>query len=109
MWRADRATSPGRRSVGIGRRLKSLSALFKLVGFGIAAKFTEGLGLSGEVADVYGTDNFQLTLPVAGLCQAYDASGQSEKAAACHARMVSLIEKQYGPDTPYLVRLKDFQ
>jgi hypothetical protein len=53
---------------------------------------------------IYGQDNFQLTLPVAGLCQAYDASGQTEKAAACHARMVSLVEKQYGPDTPYLVR-----
>jgi hypothetical protein len=26
-----------------------------------------------------------------------------EKAAACHARMVSLVEKQFGPDRPYLV------
>jgi hypothetical protein len=43
-------------------------------------------------------------MPIAGLCQAYDASGESEKAAACHARMVSLEEKQFGAESPYLLR-----
>lgn len=53
---------------------------------------------------IYGPDNIQLVLPVAGLCQAYDASAQLEKSAACHARIVALEEKQFGAESPYLVR-----
>jgi hypothetical protein len=53
---------------------------------------------------MYGQDDYRLALPVSGLCQVYDASNQSEKSAACHARMVSLEEKQFGAESPYLVR-----
>jgi hypothetical protein len=53
---------------------------------------------------MYGENDYRLVLPVSGLCQAYDASGQTEKAAACHARMVSLEERQFGAESPYLVR-----
>jgi len=41
---------PSRRSVGIGRGLKGLGALFELGGFVVAAEFAEGLGFGGEVA-----------------------------------------------------------
>jgi len=30
--------------------------------------------------------------------------GKPEKSAPCHARVVVLAEKQFGPDSPYLVR-----
>jgi hypothetical protein len=53
---------------------------------------------------MYGETDYRLAIPLTGLCHAYDESGNSEKSAPCHARLVSLEEKQFGPASPYLVR-----
>lgn len=46
----------------------------------------------------------RMVLPVNTLCTFYDQTGNFEKSAACHARMVSLGEKRFGADSHYLVQ-----
>jgi hypothetical protein len=43
-------------------------------------------------------------IPLGTLCYVYDQWGKPDKSAPCHARLVALEEKQFGPDSPYLVR-----
>ena len=44
------------------------------------------------------------TFPLSTLCYVYDQWGKPDKSAECHARMVSLVEKQFGASSPYLVQ-----
>src|SRR5258708_24928748 len=54
--------------------------------------------------NIYGPDDFRMAVPLTSLCYVYDQWGKPEKSAPCHARVVVLAEKQFGPDSPYLVR-----
>jgi tetratricopeptide (TPR) repeat protein len=53
---------------------------------------------------VCGETDPRMLLPVNTLCMFYDQTGNFEKSAACHARMVALGEKRFGADSPYLVQ-----
>jgi len=53
---------------------------------------------------MYGESDYRLAFPLTSLCHTYDDWGNSEKSASCHGRLVSLEEKQFGPQSPYLVR-----
>jgi hypothetical protein len=52
----------------------------------------------------YNADANTVSLPLGNLCYLYDQWGKPDKSAPCHARLVSMEEKQFGPDSPYLVR-----
>jgi tetratricopeptide (TPR) repeat protein len=52
----------------------------------------------------FGESDVRLVLPVNTLCMFYDQTGNFEKSAACHARMVALGEKRFGADSPYLAQ-----
>lgn len=49
-----------------------------------------------------GETNFQMIIPLNTLCAFYDQTANSEKSVSCHARKVSLEEKQFGEESPYL-------
>ncbi len=53
---------------------------------------------------IYGPDDDRLAIPWTSLCAAYDQWGKEEKSASCHAHLAAMAEKQFGPDSPYLVR-----
>ena len=53
---------------------------------------------------IYGQDDNRLAIPWTSLCAVYDEWGKAEKSASCHAHLVTMAEKQFGPDSPYLVR-----
>jgi len=50
-----------------------------------------------------GETDYRVAIPLINLCAFYDNQANSEKSAACHARMVSLEEKQFGAESPYLL------
>ncbi len=52
----------------------------------------------------YGEQDMNLGGALANLCYVYDQWGKPDKSAPCHARLVALGEKQFGVDSPYLVR-----
>jgi hypothetical protein len=45
-----------------------------------------------------------MVIPLTTLCYVYDQWGKPEKSEPCHAHLVALTEKQFGVDSPYLVR-----
>lgn len=52
---------------------------------------------------IYNPDDQALGFPLAALCFVYDQWEKPEKAAACHGRMVSIAEKNFGAESSYLV------
>ena len=52
----------------------------------------------------YNSDDMPIGIPLGNLCYVYDQWGKPDKSAPCHARLVSIEEKQFGADSPYLVR-----
>jgi hypothetical protein len=54
--------------------------------------------------NMFGPDDSRIAFALTPLCSVYDQWGKPEKSAPCHARIVSLGEKQFGADSPYLVR-----
>src|SRR5882762_5402272 len=52
---------------------------------------------------LYGRDGSQAIVNLTSLCAIYDRTGRPGKAAPCHAHMLAILEKQYGPDNPILV------
>ena len=53
---------------------------------------------------MYGPSDLRTAVPVNTLCYVYDQWGKPEKSAPCHARMIEIGEKQFGTDSPYLVK-----
>jgi len=53
---------------------------------------------------MYAPDDYRIAVPVTSLCHVYDEWGKPDKSQPCHARLVALVEKQFGFDSPYLVR-----
>jgi hypothetical protein len=53
---------------------------------------------------MYAPYDYRIAIPVTSLCQVYDQWGKPDKSEPCHARLVALVEKQFGFDSPYLVR-----
>jgi len=53
---------------------------------------------------MYGKTDYRLAVPVGGLCALYDQWDKAEKSAPCDGRLVSLEEKQFGAESPYLIR-----
>jgi len=51
----------------------------------------------------FGDSDERLLIPVNTLCMFYDRTDNPEKSAACHARIITLGEKKFGADSPYLV------
>jgi len=49
-------------------------------------------------------DDTLMGIPLGSLCHVYDHWGKPDKSASCHARLVAMEEKQFGRDSPYLVR-----
>jgi hypothetical protein len=49
-------------------------------------------------------DDTLMGVPLTSLCYVYDQWGKPDKSASCHARLVAMEEKQFGADSPYLVR-----
>ena len=49
-------------------------------------------------------DDTLMGVPLTSLCYVYDQWGKADKSASCHARLVAMEEKQFGADSPYLVR-----
>jgi len=52
----------------------------------------------------YGEQDPHMGMALGSLCSIYDQWGKPDKSAPCHARIVALAEKQFGPDSPFLVR-----
>jgi tetratricopeptide (TPR) repeat protein len=52
---------------------------------------------------LYGHDGSQAVVNLTSLCAVYDRTNRPDKAASCHAHMLAILEKQYGPDNPILV------
>jgi len=52
----------------------------------------------------YGEQDLNLSVSLGNLCYLYDQWGKPDKSAPCHARLLAMQEKQFGPDSPYLVR-----
>lgn len=53
---------------------------------------------------VYGPESHLDAIPWTSLCALYDQWGKPEKSVPCHAHLVSLAEKLFGPDSAYLVQ-----
>lgn len=53
---------------------------------------------------IYGPDDNRMAMPWTSLCFVYDQWGKQDKSASCHAHLVSMVEKQFGPNSPYLIR-----
>jgi tetratricopeptide (TPR) repeat protein len=53
---------------------------------------------------MYAEDDYNMGVPYTSLCYLYDQWGKPDKSAPCFAHLVSLIEKQFGATSPYLVR-----
>jgi hypothetical protein len=53
---------------------------------------------------MYGAEDDRVTLPLTVLCSVYDQWGKPDKSESCHGRIVAIAEKQFGADSPYLVR-----
>ena len=53
---------------------------------------------------MYGPESQQDAIPWTTLCALYDRWGKPEKSVPCHAHLVSLAEKLFGPDSAYLVQ-----
>jgi len=53
---------------------------------------------------IYGPDDSRTAIPWTSLCYVYDQWGKADKSAPCHAHLVSMAEKQFGPDSPYVIR-----
>ena len=51
---------------------------------------------------LYGKDNVDMLLPLASLCYLYDKSNKPEKAEPCYHQTLTIVEKQYGSDSPVL-------
>jgi tetratricopeptide (TPR) repeat protein len=54
---------------------------------------------------LYGADNIGMSIPLSALCGLYDHWEQPAKAAACNQRLLIVLEKQYGPQSPVLVTI----
>jgi hypothetical protein len=53
---------------------------------------------------LYGRDGFGVNIPLGYLCDVYDKWGKPDKAAPCFQRHVVVLEKQFGPENPVLIR-----
>ena len=56
-----------------------------------------------------GKDSIYNLMSLGPLCQFYDESGNWQKGLACDQEAVSIIEKQYGSDSPNLIHLLEFE
>jgi hypothetical protein len=54
--------------------------------------------------NTYGDESIEVGVPLTSLCFVYDQWGKPDKSAPCHARLVAIAEKQYGANSPYLIR-----
>jgi hypothetical protein len=52
---------------------------------------------------LYGEDGAPALPNLTFLCGTYDRWGKPDKVAPCQARLLTILEKQYGPDNPILV------
>jgi tetratricopeptide (TPR) repeat protein len=52
----------------------------------------------------YGQDGFGLNVPLGYLCDVYDKWGKPDKAAPCFERHVVVLAKQFGPESPVLIK-----
>jgi tetratricopeptide (TPR) repeat protein len=94
----------GEKSVGYAEVLRSMSGVY------IYQKaYDKAEAYLVQAADIeqrlYGNGNKYGPLAfinLASLCGLYDTWGQPEKLELCDRRLISAIEKQYGPDTAFL-------
>jgi hypothetical protein len=63
----------------------------------------KAFGENSQGETIYGQADNRLAIPWTSLCAVYDPWGKAEKSASCHAHLVTMAEKQFGPDSPYLV------
>ena len=54
---------------------------------------------------LHGKDGWDVNLPLGYLCNVYDQWGKPDKAAPCEQRDASLVEKQFGPNSPVLLQV----
>ena len=53
---------------------------------------------------MYGPDDHRSALPWTSLCHVYDLWGKFDKSVPCHAHLVGMAEKLFGPDSTYLTQ-----
>ena len=53
---------------------------------------------------LYGSSDYRVTVPLGSLCRVYDQWDKPDKSEACHAQMVTMLEAQFGANSPALVR-----
>ena len=56
---------------------------------------------------VFGSDDFEVTAPMANLALLYHSQKQYEKAGALYPRLLHIYEKTQSPDHPHVVKLLD--
>ena len=54
---------------------------------------------------LHGKDGWDINIPLGYLCNVYDQWGKPDKAAPCEQRDASLVEKQFGPNSPVLLQV----
>jgi tetratricopeptide (TPR) repeat protein len=53
---------------------------------------------------LYGGDSIRVAFTLNSLCIVYDEGAMPEKSVGCHARILSIVEKQFGADSQYLLQ-----
>jgi hypothetical protein len=51
---------------------------------------------------LYAHDSVDLLVPLGTLCTLYDKWGRPDKLETCDRHLLTILEKQYGPDSPVL-------
>jgi hypothetical protein len=53
---------------------------------------------------LYGDSDLRVAVPLASLCYVYDQRGKAAQSETCHGQLVSMAEKQFGPNSSYLLQ-----
>jgi tetratricopeptide (TPR) repeat protein len=53
---------------------------------------------------LYGDSDMRVAIPLTSLCYVYDQWGKAAQSETCHGQLVSMAEKQFGPNSPYLLQ-----
>jgi hypothetical protein len=51
---------------------------------------------------VYGNDSVELLMPLSGACNLYDKWGKPDKVEIYGRQLITVLEKQFGPNSPQL-------
>jgi tetratricopeptide (TPR) repeat protein len=54
---------------------------------------------------LYGADDIRMSGPLTNLCALYDEWGKPDQSDACNKKLLTVLEKQYGENSPFIVKV----